>query len=244
MKKVPGVTSALAERVTGGRYIDVDIDRDGARPLWPQHRRRAERRLGRHRRRQHRRDRRGAAAFPDQPALSARTARFASRSCATCRSSTERGAQIRLGDVAQIRHQPTARRCCSSENARLSGWVYVDLHGRDLSSAVHEMQQAVAQRGADCRPAIPISWSGQFEYLERATQTTQDRRAGHAADHLRPALPDFRRVARSAAASWRRCPSRWSAGSGSCTCSATTCRSHRAVGFIALGWRRRRDSAS
>jgi Cu(I)/Ag(I) efflux system membrane protein CusA/SilA len=54
-----------------------------------------------------------------------------------------------------------------SENARLSGWVYVDVRGRDLRSAVREMQEAVAAHVAT--PAgYSISWSGQFEYLERA----------------------------------------------------------------------------
>jgi Cu(I)/Ag(I) efflux system membrane protein CusA/SilA len=54
-----------------------------------------------------------------------------------------------------------------SENARLSGWVYVDIAGRDLASAVREMQGAVA--GSVTIPAgYSIAWSGQFEYLERA----------------------------------------------------------------------------
>src|SRR5688572_8495013 len=56
---------------------------------------------------------------------------------------TERGAQIRLADVANLRISdgpPMLR----SENARLSGWIYVDLRGRDLSSAVRDMQRAVA----------------------------------------------------------------------------------------------------
>ena len=56
-----------------------------------------------------------------------------------------------------------------SENARLSGWVYVDLHGRDLSSAVRDMQRAVAQE-VKLPPGYSIAWSGQFEFLERATQ--------------------------------------------------------------------------
>jgi Cu(I)/Ag(I) efflux system membrane protein CusA/SilA len=54
-----------------------------------------------------------------------------------------------------------------SENARLSGWIYVDLHGRDLSSAVADMQRAVAQH-VKLPAGYSISWSGQFEYLERA----------------------------------------------------------------------------
>jgi copper/silver efflux system protein len=56
-----------------------------------------------------------------------------------------------------------------SENARLSGWVYVDVRGRDLRSVVNDMQAAVAK--AVTMPAgYAVSWSGQFEYLERATE--------------------------------------------------------------------------
>ncbi|HEY5807070.1 MAG TPA: efflux RND transporter permease subunit, partial [Povalibacter sp.] len=55
-----------------------------------------------------------------------------------------------------------------SENARLSGWVYVDTRGRDLRSAVHAMQQKVTQKVV-LPTGYSISWSGQFEYLERAT---------------------------------------------------------------------------
>jgi Cu(I)/Ag(I) efflux system membrane protein CusA/SilA len=54
-----------------------------------------------------------------------------------------------------------------SENARLSGWVYVDVRGRDLSSAVREMQQVVAKE-VRLPAGYSVSWSGQFEYLERA----------------------------------------------------------------------------
>jgi copper/silver efflux system protein len=54
-----------------------------------------------------------------------------------------------------------------SENARLSGWVYIDLHGRDLSSAVRDMQRAVATN-VPLPAGYSLSWSGQFEYLQRA----------------------------------------------------------------------------
>jgi Cu(I)/Ag(I) efflux system membrane protein CusA/SilA len=79
---------------------------------------------------------------------------------------TEGGAQITLGSVADLRivdGPPMLR----SENARLSGWVYVDLRGRDLSSAVREMQQRVADQ-VKLPAGYSIAWSGQFEYLERA----------------------------------------------------------------------------
>jgi Cu(I)/Ag(I) efflux system membrane protein CusA/SilA len=81
---------------------------------------------------------------------------------------TERGATVLLQDVARLSvadGPPMVR----SENARLSGWVYVDVRGRDLRSVVRDMQAAVASQVA--LPAgYALSWSGQFEYLERATQ--------------------------------------------------------------------------
>jgi Cu(I)/Ag(I) efflux system membrane protein CusA/SilA len=79
---------------------------------------------------------------------------------------TERGAQIRLGDVAQVRIADGPP-MLKSENARLSGWIYVDIHGRDLSSAVHDMQRAV-QNEVKLPPGYSLAWSGQFEYLDRA----------------------------------------------------------------------------
>ena len=55
-----------------------------------------------------------------------------------------------------------------SENARLSGCVYGDIPGRDLKSAVQDMQRVVAEKLA-LPPGYSISRSGQFEFLERAT---------------------------------------------------------------------------
>jgi Cu(I)/Ag(I) efflux system membrane protein CusA/SilA len=49
-----------------------------------------------------------------------------------------------------------------------SGWVYVDVRDRDLGSAVRDMRRAVAASVA-LPPGYSVSWSGQFEYLERAT---------------------------------------------------------------------------
>ena len=80
---------------------------------------------------------------------------------------TERGARIVLADVADVRitdGPPMLR----SENARLAGFVYVDIRGRDLKSAVLDMQRAVAAR-VQLTPGYSVSWSGQFEFLERAT---------------------------------------------------------------------------
>ena len=80
---------------------------------------------------------------------------------------TERGAQLRLGDVAAITISDGPP-MLKSENARLSGWVYIDLQGRDLSSAVRDMQEAVAKE-IKLPAGYSMSWSGQFEFLERAT---------------------------------------------------------------------------
>jgi Cu(I)/Ag(I) efflux system membrane protein CusA/SilA len=56
-----------------------------------------------------------------------------------------------------------------SENARPNGWVYVDIRGRDLGSYVHEAQKRVEEQ-VKLPPGYSLSWSGQYEYLERAQQ--------------------------------------------------------------------------
>jgi Cu(I)/Ag(I) efflux system membrane protein CusA/SilA len=166
VKGVPGVTSALAERLTGGRYIDVKIDRQAAS------------RYG-----LNISDVQSVVAiaiggmtigetveglqrFP----ISVRYPREIRDSLTKLRELpvlTESGAQIRLDDVADLSivdGPPMLR----SENARLSGWVYVDTRGRDLRSAVYDMQRAVGEQ-VKLPAGYSISWSGQFEYLERAT---------------------------------------------------------------------------
>ncbi len=165
LKQVPGVTSAFAERLSGGRYIDVKIDRDAAA-------------------------RYGLNISDVQSVVAAaiggdnigetveglqrfpinvrypREIRDSVEKIRNLPVLTEHGAQIRLGDVAAIVISDGPP-MLKSENARLSGWVYVDLHGRDLSSAVRDMQQAVAQ--VKLPAGYSLSWSGQFEFLERAT---------------------------------------------------------------------------
>jgi Cu(I)/Ag(I) efflux system membrane protein CusA/SilA len=79
---------------------------------------------------------------------------------------TERGAQVPLGALAEIRIADGPP-MLKSENARPSGWVYVDLRGRDLRGAVNDMQAAVASK-VKSTTGYSIAWSGQFEYLERA----------------------------------------------------------------------------
>jgi Cu(I)/Ag(I) efflux system membrane protein CusA/SilA len=59
-----------------------------------------------------------------------------------------------------------------SENARLSGWVYVDVRGTDLASAVKAMQVSVA-RQVKVPAGYSVAWSGQFESMERAAAKLQ-----------------------------------------------------------------------
>ncbi|RTL45526.1 MAG: efflux RND transporter permease subunit [Burkholderiales bacterium] len=166
LKDVPGVSSALAERLTGGRYVDVTINRDAAARF-------------------------GMNIADVQSVISSavggdnvgetveglqrfpinlrypRETRDSLEKLRVLPIVTEKGARLVLSDVADIRitdGPPMLR----SENARLSGWVYVDIRGRDLRSAVKDMQRAVAEKVV--LPAgYSISWSGQFEFLERAT---------------------------------------------------------------------------
>jgi Cu(I)/Ag(I) efflux system membrane protein CusA/SilA len=79
---------------------------------------------------------------------------------------TERGAQIPLSTVASIgisEGPPLLR----SENARLAGWIYVDIRDRDLGAVVADAQRAVREK-VKLSPGASLAWSGQFEYLERA----------------------------------------------------------------------------
>lgn len=165
VKNVPGVTSALAERLSGGRYIDVDIDRGRAA-------------------------RYGLSVMDMQSVVSSAIGgenvgeviegrqrfpinvrypqqyRDSVQSLREFPVVTEKGAQIRLGDVARITitdGPPMIR----SENARLSGWVYVDVRGTDLFTAVKTMHASVA-RQVKVPAGYSVAWSGQFESMERA----------------------------------------------------------------------------
>lgn len=166
VKNIPGVTSAFAERLTGGRYVDISIDRNAAS------------RYG-----LNISDVQGVISTAiggmvigetvegrQRYPISVRYPREIRDSLSALRGLpilTRAGAQIQLDDVAEISIADGAT-MLRSENARLSGWVYVDIRGRDLKSVVRDMQAAVGHQLA--LPAgYSLSWSGQFEYLERAS---------------------------------------------------------------------------
>jgi len=165
VKAVPGVTSALAERLTGGRYIDIDIDRPAAARV-------------------------GLNVADVQSIVSAaiggetigetiegrRRFPISVRYPRELRDSVQKlrdlsvlapgGAQLTLGSVAKVA-VTDGPPMIKSENGRLSGWIYVDARGRDLASVVADMRDRVA-REVTLPAGISLTWAGQFEFLERA----------------------------------------------------------------------------
>lgn len=165
LRQVPGLGSVYAERVAGGRYVKVDIDRLRAA-------------------------RYGLNIADVQAVLATavggmdigqtiegrerypinlrypQTYRDSPEALANLPLVTPDGARIALADVATIRlaiDAPMLR----SEDARLNGWVYVDVSDRDIGSFVGEARSRVEQSLA--LPAgYSLSWSGQYEYMERA----------------------------------------------------------------------------
>ena len=150
---MPGVSSALAERLTGGRYVDVDIDRAAAARYGLNIADVQGDRVRRDRRRERRRDGRRAGAYPDQPALSARDARHRREAAPAAHPDTARASQITLGTVARIGADRTARPCSRARTRGRSSWVYVDVRGRDLASVVNDLRTAVAREVDRSRPA-------------------------------------------------------------------------------------------
>jgi Cu(I)/Ag(I) efflux system membrane protein CusA/SilA len=164
-KDVPGVSSALAERLTGGRYVDVDIDRAAAARYGMNV---ADvqsivtglvggEKVGE--------TVEGLARYPINVRYP-REWRDTVGRLAALPVATPAGPQVTLGTLASVRVSdgpPMIR----SENARPSGWVYVDVRGRDLASVVGDLRAVVA-REVKMEPGTSVAYSGQFEYLERA----------------------------------------------------------------------------
>jgi copper/silver efflux system protein len=167
---LPGATSVYAERAATGRYVDVDI------------RRRDAARFGLN-----------IADVQEVVELAVGGMTLAwtveglerypinLRYPQDWRNSVERlralpllapgGEQLTLADVATVRitDGPAMIR---SENARPSGWVFVDIGGRDLGSFVAEARERVAAE-VELPPGYSLRWSGQYEYWERALERLQ-----------------------------------------------------------------------
>ncbi|MFQ1656455.1 efflux RND transporter permease subunit [Aeromonas veronii] len=163
--KVEGASSVYAERVAGGRYVKVDIDRLKAA-------------------------RYGLNIADVQAVLATavggmevgqtiegrerypinlrypQSYRDSVASLELLPVVTPSGARIALADVARVYISDEAP-MLRSENARLNGWVYVDIRGRDIGSFVDEAKAEVGKQLV--LPAgYALTWSGQYEYMERA----------------------------------------------------------------------------
>jgi Cu(I)/Ag(I) efflux system membrane protein CusA/SilA len=167
VRDVPGATSVLAERLSGGRYVEIEIDRTQAARYGLSIGMVQEIVQGAIGGENIAETIEGLARFP----INLRYPRELRDSLQRLRDLpivTPMGATVPLGAVARVEvadGPPMLR----SENARLSGWVYVDVRGRDLGSFVADAQRAVRER-VELPPGYSIGWSGQFEYLERAAR--------------------------------------------------------------------------
>lgn len=170
VKQVPGTVSAFSERVSGGRYIEVvpdriaaarygmsiaDVQRIVALAIGGEN-------IGE--------TVEGLQRFP----INLRYPRALRDSVQDLRDLplvTMRGETITLGSLATV-SITDGPPMIKSENARPNGWIYVDIRGRDLGGYVAEARETVA-RQVKLPPGYSVAWSGQFEYLERATQRLQ-----------------------------------------------------------------------
>ncbi|CAG0124954.1 partial Cation efflux system protein CusA, partial [Rhodocyclaceae bacterium] len=171
VKKVPGTTSAFAERITGGFYLDIEPDREA---------------LARY-------------GMPIGDLLDVISTALGGEMVTTMVEGRERfgvivryprelrsspqqiahevlvpipmqgngdGAMIPLGQLAKVtvvKGSPAIR----TENALLSAYVFVDIRDRDIGSYVADARRAVAEN-VKFPPGYYATWSGQFEYMERA----------------------------------------------------------------------------
>ncbi len=165
IRTLDGTASVYAERVTGGRFVDIDVNRLEAA------------RFGLNVADVHDVVRTAIGGMTvgesvegrERYPINLRYPRDYRNSVDSIRDLpvvTPTGAEIPLGRVADISiaDGPGVIR---SENARTNGWVYVDINGVDIGSYVEEAQQALAEY-MELPPGYSISWSGQFEYMERA----------------------------------------------------------------------------
>ncbi len=168
VKRVPGTTSAFAERITGGFYLNIEPDRM---------------QLARY----------GLAVGDLQEVVATalggemvtttvegrerfgvivrypRELRDDPQKIATqVLVPTMEGAMVPLGQIARVelaKGAPAIR----TENALLSAYIYVDIRDRDIGSYVRDAQKAVTE-SVKFPPGYYVTWSGQFEYMQRAIE--------------------------------------------------------------------------
>jgi len=167
LRQVPGTASVYAERVTGGNFLDIQIDREAAA-------------------------RYGIAIDDVQAVISSaiggmdvsHTVEGLERYPINVRYPRElreslesiRGVLVRspmghdvplgqLADVRTVKGPPVVK----SEGSRPTAWIYVDVTGSDISSYVRRAKEALSE-GLDLPNGYRMVWSGQYEYMARASQ--------------------------------------------------------------------------
>jgi Cu(I)/Ag(I) efflux system membrane protein CusA/SilA len=173
VRRVPGTTSAFAERVMGGRYIEFTVDRNaiarygltigdvqdvlsvalGGMPLTT------------------------TVEGLQRYTINLRYDRDFRSDLRALREDivvpTPGGAQIPLGQLAAI-HVVDGPMGIKSEGAVPNAWVYVDIRGVDVGSyvqaAMHAVNEAVAHGEIDLPAGYNLFWSGQYEYMLRAKE--------------------------------------------------------------------------
>ncbi|MDH5454443.1 MAG: efflux RND transporter permease subunit [Gammaproteobacteria bacterium] len=165
LEPVPGTASVYSERVAGGRYVDVDIDRERASRFGlnitdvqdiirsavggMNVTQTVE----------------GLERYPVNVRYPQRV-RDSVQQLRLLPIVTPAGARIALADVADV-SVVDGPPVIKSENARLNGWTYVDIADRDLGSYVAEAQRIVAD-SVELPAGYSLAWSGQYEYMVRA----------------------------------------------------------------------------
>ncbi|MDZ4099749.1 MAG: efflux RND transporter permease subunit [Methylophilaceae bacterium] len=167
VKTVPGVSSVIAERVSGGRYVDIKIDRlkaaryglniadvqsliataIGGENIGEKIE--------------------GLARFPINVRFP-RELRDSVEKLKRLPIITEQGATVPLGAVAEVTIADGPP-MIKSENARPNVWVYVDIRDRDLGSFVRDAK-LLLDKELQLPAGYSLNWSGQFEYFERASE--------------------------------------------------------------------------
>jgi len=170
IKDVPGTRSAFADRVTGGKYLEITPDRDelarrnidlgvfqkiiqtalGGMKM-------AESIQGR--------ERYNIMLRYDRPF------REDPEDLSDILVPTPQGQHIPLGELAKIEFVEGPP-MIKSENARLTGWVFVDIEDRDIGSYVNDAQKIVAEK-VDLPAGYALIWSGQFEQMLEAKARMQ-----------------------------------------------------------------------
>ena len=170
VKDIPGTSSAFSERVSGGRYIEIHPDRIAAARLGlsiADVQRIVALAIGGENIGQ---TVEGLQRFP----INLRYPRELRDSLTDLRELpivTMKGATVTLGQIAEV-VVTDGPPMIKSENSRPNGWVYVDIRGRDLGGYVADAKKVVAEQ-LQLPAGYSIAWSGQFEYLERASKRLQ-----------------------------------------------------------------------